>query len=66
MRQDSSKDITQAKYFNNDGSIEEGEFNRSGLMINGCMWVLKDDKTHDKFHVVNRLKGAFICNEKIY
>ena len=27
---------------------------------------LKDDKSHDKFNVTDKVKGEFICNEKLY
>ena len=66
MRQDESKDIAYGKYFNNDGSIEEGDMDKGGRLINGYMWKLKDDKSHDKFKVTDHKKGAFICNEKLY
>ena len=36
------------------------------VMINGFMWELKDDKSHDKFKVTDEEKGAFISNEKFY
>ena len=66
MRQDASKDIAYGKCFNYDGSIEEGDKERNGNFINGFGWILKDDKSHDKFKVTDYRKGAFICNEKIY
>ena len=66
MRQDYSKDIAYGKCFNNNGSIEEGEMSKSWVLINGFRWELKDDKSHDKFKVTDKVKGAFICNEKLY
>jgi hypothetical protein len=66
MRQDETKDIAYGKYFYNDGSIEEGEMSKAWVLINGFRWELKDDKSHDKFKVTDKIKGAFICNEKIY
>ena len=65
MRQDLSKDIDCGKRFWDDGSIEEGDM-QGYTLINGFRWELKDDKSHDKFKVTDQVKGAFICNEKIY
>jgi hypothetical protein len=66
MRQDASKDIAYGKRFNDDGSIQEGDMDKGGNLINGFMWEFKFDKSHDKFKVTDDVKGAFICNEKIY
>ncbi len=67
MRQDGSKDIAYGKHFYGyDGSIIEGDMDQDGDLINGFRWELKDDKSHDKFKVTDKVKGAFISNEKIY
>jgi hypothetical protein len=67
MRQDESKDIAYVKRFNGyDGSIQEGDMEHNGTLINGYVWELKDDKSHDKFKVTDKVKGAFIFNEKLY
>ena len=66
MRQDESKDIAYGKYFNIYGSIQEGDMDKGYGLINGFRWELKDDKSHDKFKVTDKVKGAFICNEKLY
>ena len=66
IRQDTSKYIAYGKHFNKDGSIEEGDMDQGYDLINGFRWVLKDDKSHDKFKVTDKVKGAFICNEKLY
>jgi hypothetical protein len=66
MRQDYSKDIAYGKWFYSDGSIYEGDMAKDGGLINGFRWELKDDKSHDKFKVTDRKKGAFICKEKLY
>ena len=63
IRQDAGKEIIYGKYFNIDGSIEEGDMDRDGTMIKGFRWELKDDETHDKFKVTNGKRGAFISNE---
>jgi hypothetical protein len=66
MRQDASKNIAYGKFFNDDGSIEEGDMDQGYKLINGFRWDLKDDKSHEKFKVTDKVKGAFICNENIY
>jgi hypothetical protein len=52
MRQDESKDIAYGKWFKDDGSIQEGDM-KSLTLINGYVWELKDDKSHDKFNVTD-------------
>ena len=66
MRQDYTKDIAYGKHFWDDGTIEEGDMEKDGTLINGFRWVLKDDNSHEKFKVTDKVKGAFICNEKLY
>ncbi len=66
MSQDASKDIAYGKCFKYDGSIEEGDMDKWAGLINGYVWELKDDKSHDKFKVTDKVKGAFISNEKLY
>jgi hypothetical protein len=67
MRQDMNKDIAYGKWFYSDGSIQEGDMDRGGDLINGFRWELKDDKSHDKFKVTDEEEeeNVFICNEKI-
>ena len=67
VREDCSKDISQGKYFNDDGSIEEGDMDTIyGLMINGYLWKLQDDGSHNKYKVVGKESSEFICNERLY
>ena len=66
MRQDESQHIAYGKWFKIDGSIEEGDMDKGYTLINGYVWELKDDKSHDKFKVTDGIKGAFISNEKLY
>jgi hypothetical protein len=66
MRQDESKVIAYGKWFKDDGNFQEGDIDKRGNLINGYVWELKDDKSHDKFMVTDKVKGALICNEKLY
>ena len=62
-----------AKIFQEDGNIEEGEYINGDKLINGLRWKLKNDGTYDKYTVkreVSKEDGGFgevietfICNE---
>jgi hypothetical protein len=62
-RKDAGKDIAYGKFFNNDGSIIEGEMDLLGTLTTGYIWELQDDKSHNKFKYPT---DEFISNEKIY